>query len=83
MTVRVRVMPSCYFILCRFYLRVDGVLVRVCETRVFGEKSKPYAIREWSKREALYAQLKPHVSSLRWWFGGNLLNRPSKQCTKR
>ncbi|KAH7684712.1 TIP41-like family protein [Aphelenchoides avenae] len=59
MTVRVRVMPSCYFILCRFYLRVDGVLVRVCETRVFGEKSKPHAIREWSKREALYAQLKP------------------------
>jgi type 2A phosphatase activator TIP41 len=59
MTLRVRVMPTCFFILCRFYLRVDGVMVRVCETRVFARKGKSYAIREWTRREATYAQLRP------------------------
>ena len=28
-------MPSCWFVLLRFWLRVDGVLVRLRETRVF------------------------------------------------
>lgn len=32
---KVRVMPSCWFLLCKQFLRVDGVLVRCRETRLF------------------------------------------------
>ncbi len=30
-------MPTCLFILQRFYLRVDRVLVRTCDTRIYHE----------------------------------------------
>jgi len=35
LTVKLRVMPSCWFVLMRMYLRVDHVLVRVVDTRMF------------------------------------------------
>ncbi|KAL4573142.1 hypothetical protein LXL04_019939 [Taraxacum kok-saghyz] len=35
LTVKVRVMPSCWFLLLRFWLRVDGALMRLRDTRVF------------------------------------------------
>ncbi|KAK0583160.1 hypothetical protein LWI29_034092 [Acer saccharum] len=34
LTVKVRVMPSCWFLLLRFWLRVDGVLMRLRDTRM-------------------------------------------------
>ena len=33
--VKVRVMPRCWLVLLRFWLRVDGALVRLRETRLF------------------------------------------------
>uniref|UniRef100_A0A914E158 TIP41-like protein n=1 Tax=Acrobeloides nanus TaxID=290746 RepID=A0A914E158_9BILA len=59
MTIRVRVMPTCFFVLCRFYLRIDHVMVRVCDTRLFGEIGQDYVLREWSLREAKYSELSP------------------------
>lgn len=32
---KLRVMPTCWFLLSKFYLRVDGVLTRCRETRLF------------------------------------------------
>ncbi len=32
---KLRVMPACWFLLSKFYLRVDGVLTRCRETRLF------------------------------------------------
>lgn len=58
MSVRVRVMPDTFFCLCRFYLRVDHVMVRIYDTRIYGEaENDTFAIREWTKREANYSQL--------------------------
>ncbi|KAL4446807.1 hypothetical protein ABPG77_008051 [Micractinium sp. CCAP 211/92] len=34
-TLKVRVMPRCWYVLLRFWLRVDHVMVRLRETRVF------------------------------------------------
>ena len=34
--MQVRVMPGCWFVLLRFWLRVDRVLVRLYETRLLG-----------------------------------------------
>ena len=32
---KIRVMPSCWFVLSKLYLRVDGVLIRCRETRLY------------------------------------------------
>ncbi|KAG7673113.1 hypothetical protein Ndes2526B_g05314 [Nannochloris sp. 'desiccata'] len=35
LSVKIRVMPKCWYVLLRFFLRVDGVMVRLRETRLF------------------------------------------------
>ncbi|CAI4229555.1 unnamed protein product [Auanema sp. JU1783] len=57
MEVRIRVMPTYFFVLVRFYLRVDRVLIRVCDTRLVGDNHANYMIREWSLREAKYEEV--------------------------
>jgi type 2A phosphatase activator TIP41 len=51
-SVRIRVMPTYFFVLMRFYLRVDGVLVRVNDTRLYHEAGKDYILREYTSRES-------------------------------
>lgn len=50
--VRIRVMPDCYFILARFFLRVDGVLIRISDTRYYHQFGTNIVIRESVMREA-------------------------------
>nr|ADP88926.1 TIP41-like protein [Gunnera manicata] len=59
LTAKVRVMPSCWFLLLRFWLRVDGVLMRLRDTRmhcVF-EDGEPIILREICWREATFQAL--------------------------
>lgn len=53
--VRIRVMPTFFFILARFFLRVDGVLVRINDTRYFHRFGTDLIIRESVTREGYYA----------------------------
>uniref|UniRef100_A0A914W1P1 TIP41-like protein n=1 Tax=Plectus sambesii TaxID=2011161 RepID=A0A914W1P1_9BILA len=64
LTVRLRVMPTSFFALQRFYLRVDDVLARVIDTRLYGELSERRITREWSLRESRIADLSPHEREL-------------------
>ncbi|KAK7269896.1 hypothetical protein RIF29_22691 [Crotalaria pallida] len=60
LTVKVRVMPSSWFLLLRFWLRVDGVLIRLRETRmhcVFGGSTNPIILRESCWRESTFQDL--------------------------
>lgn len=60
LTVKVRVMPSGWFLLLRFWLRVDGVLMRLRDTRMhcnFGDGSSPVILREICWREATFSSL--------------------------
>ncbi|KAL1342840.1 hypothetical protein AAHE18_09G186500 [Arachis hypogaea] len=60
LTVKVRVMPSSWFLLLRFWLRVDGVLIRLRETRmhcVFGGSTNPIILRETCWRESTFEAL--------------------------
>ncbi|KAA8536250.1 hypothetical protein F0562_028728 [Nyssa sinensis] len=60
LTVKVRVMPSCWFLLLRFWLRVDGALMRLRDTRmhcVFGVNTSPIILRESCWREAKFQAL--------------------------
>lgn len=53
--VRIRVMPNFFFILARFFLRVDGVLVRINDTRYFHRFGTNLIVRESVMREGHYA----------------------------
>lgn len=45
-------MPSSYFVLLRYFLRVDNVLVRINDTRFFHDFNTNYVLREYSNRES-------------------------------
>ncbi|KAD2393135.1 hypothetical protein R6Q59_007487 [Mikania micrantha] len=60
LTVKVRVMPSYWFLLLRFWLRVDGVLMRLRDTRVvcnFSDNTEPVILRDVSWRETTFKAL--------------------------
>ncbi|KAJ7741008.1 type 2A phosphatase activator TIP41 [Mycena metata] len=58
--VRVRVMPTCLFLLARFTLRVDNVLFRTYDTRLYHSftSNPPLVVRETSGWEAPYDRVK-------------------------
>ena len=53
-------MPTCIFILSRFILRVDNVLFRTYDTRIYHSfsSSPPLLVRECSGWEAPYDRVK-------------------------
>ncbi|KAF8592780.1 type 2A phosphatase activator TIP41 [Ramaria rubella] len=59
-TVRVRVMPKSFFLLSRFTLRVDNVLFRAYDTRIYHSftTSPPLIVRETTGWEAPYIDIK-------------------------
>jgi type 2A phosphatase activator TIP41 len=57
LTFRVRAMGDCLFGLLRFYLRVDHVMVRICDTRLFIDYSQNTLLREFQVKEANYEDL--------------------------
>jgi type 2A phosphatase activator TIP41 len=60
LTVVQRVMPTCIFILSRFTLRVDNVLFRTHDTRIYHSFSSqpPLVVRETSGWEAPYEKVR-------------------------
>lgn len=44
-------MPSSFFILLRYFLRVDNVMVRVNDTRYFHDFSTNFVLREYTNKE--------------------------------
>lgn len=55
--VRFRVMADSFFCLHRFYLRVDDVLLRSYDTRLYHQFGTNHILREFSAREASYSQV--------------------------
>lgn len=55
---RFRVMKDCFFGLLRHYLRVDNVVVRVIDTRIFHLFGANYILRDFQVRENSYEELK-------------------------
>lgn len=58
MTVKVRVMEQRMLLLCRLYMRLDGVVVRVRDTRVYVDFEKEVVIREYTAREDKFDNVK-------------------------
>uniref|UniRef100_A0A915MPP4 TIP41-like protein n=1 Tax=Meloidogyne javanica TaxID=6303 RepID=A0A915MPP4_MELJA len=42
MMIRIRIMPDTFFVLCRFYLRVDHVMVRILDTRLYEAREQTF-----------------------------------------
>ncbi|RKP39720.1 TIP41-like family-domain-containing protein [Dimargaris cristalligena] len=57
LNVKVRVMPSGFFVLQRFLMRVDGVVFRLFDTRVYHEFGTSHVIRECFANECSYNEV--------------------------
>lgn len=58
LSVKLRVMPERLLLLQRFFLRLDGVVVRLRDTRVYVEFATGEVIREYVSREEKYDDVK-------------------------
>nr|CAD7194681.1 unnamed protein product [Timema douglasi] len=63
-SVKIRVMPSSFFILLRFFLRVDNVMLKVNDTRIYHEFGTDYVLREYTSKEAKVQDLKVPAAML-------------------
>jgi serine/threonine-protein phosphatase 2A activator len=63
LSVKIRVMPSCYFVLARFFLRVDGTHLRCVDSRIFHVFGQKHVIIENSERESDFASLGASVET--------------------
>jgi len=52
-----RVMPTCFFILQRQWIRVDDVMFRVVDTRFYHQFGTQHVLREYQMREGTFAAL--------------------------
>lgn len=55
-------MPSGFYILLRYFLRIDDVMIRMNDTRYHFEKENNYILREYTHKESKVDNLK-HVST--------------------
>ena len=51
-------MSDCLYVLHRYYLRVDEVLVRIFDTRLFHSFDTDYVIREFQYKESTFDELR-------------------------
>lgn len=65
LSVKIRVMPARLLLLSRFFMRLDDVLLRVKDTRVYVDFEKRHVIREYVEKEQAYALVKESLSSRR------------------
>ena len=63
MSCKVRVMPERMLLLNRFFMRLDGVVFRIRDTRVFVEFRTGEVIREYTAREAKYENVRHQLLS--------------------
>lgn len=54
LSIKIRVMPERLLLLSRFFLRLDGVVVRIRDTRVYIEHASQRVIRQYTEKEERY-----------------------------
>ncbi|XP_055370996.1 TIP41-like protein isoform X1 [Condylostylus longicornis] len=58
LSVKIRVMPSGFFVLLRYFLRVDNVMIKMNDTRFHYEIENDFILKEYTSREAKIEELK-------------------------
>jgi len=64
---KVRVMPTGIFVLTRFFLRIENVLFRSNDTRVYVEFEKGYMLSEYFSREMAFDDIKNCLPAPKPW----------------
>lgn len=54
LSCKIRVMPARLLLLCRFFMRLDNVLLRIRDTRVYVDFESGEVIREYVAKEETY-----------------------------
>lgn len=54
LSCKIRLMPARLLLLCRFFMRLDNVLFRIRDTRVYADFSTGEVIREYIAKEEDY-----------------------------
>lgn len=72
LSTKIRVMPSCLLLLCRFFLRIDNVIFRIRDVRVYVDFDTNQILREYKEQEFLYHDLLAKIKS------NKSLNDPKK-----
>ena len=57
-SMKFRVMKDCFYAFIRSYVRIDNVMVRSIETRIFHDFTTDHILRQFSLKEASYDDLK-------------------------
>ncbi|CAI6337130.1 unnamed protein product [Periconia digitata] len=65
LSCKIRVMPARLLLLVRFFMRLDGVLFRIRDTRVFIEFATGEVIREYTAREEKYEVVRKRLAGTR------------------
>lgn len=58
LSCKIRVMPARLLLLCRFFMRLDNVLIRLRDTRVYVDFESREVIREYQAKECEYEQVR-------------------------
>lgn len=64
LNVKIRVMPERLLLLARFFLRVDNVIFRLRDTRVYVDFVTNEVIREYKEQQASYEEVSKKISPL-------------------
>ena len=65
LSCKIRVMPARMLLLCRFFMRLDNVVLRLRDTRVYIDFDQRKVIREYQAREEDYEKVRIALSSRR------------------
>jgi type 2A phosphatase activator TIP41 len=63
LSCKIRVMPARLLLLVRYFMRLDDVLVRIRDTRVYVEFATGEVIREYTAREEKYETVRRALTS--------------------
>jgi type 2A phosphatase activator TIP41 len=63
LSCKIRVMPQRLLLLVRFFMRLDDVVFRIRDTRVYVEFGSDEVIREYSAREAPYEEVRKKLAA--------------------
>lgn len=65
LSIKIRVMPERLLLLSRFFLRLDGVIIRIRDTRVYIEHACNKVVRQYTAKEGKYEDVRQKLRGLR------------------
>ena len=65
LSCKIRVMPDRLLLLCRFFMRLDDVMFRIRDTRVFVEFATGEVIREYTAQEEKFETVRQKLAITR------------------